>query len=67
MRCRLKSPVMMSSEDEVMKSSSNVENSEMKTGFEEFGGRYTLSRMKGEEVGEKGMVVKEGETVKERH
>lgn len=50
-----------------MKSSSNVENSEMKTGFEEFGGRYTLSNMKGEEVGEKGMVVKEGETVKERH
>lgn len=58
---------MMSSEEEVVKSSSKEENSEMKSGFEELGGRYTLSRMKGEEVGEKGMVVKEAETVKERH
>lgn len=35
----LKSPVMMSSEGEVARSSSSVENSDIKVGFEDEGGR----------------------------
>ena len=42
----LKSPVMMSSEGEVARSSSRVANSERKMGLEDEGGRYMVRRMK---------------------
>ena len=41
----LKSPVMMSSEGDVAKSSSKVANSERKIDLEDEGGRYIVSRM----------------------
>ena len=42
----LKSPVMMSSEGDVARSSSRVANSETKVALDEEGGRYMVRRMK---------------------
>ena len=42
----LKSPVIMSSEGDVARSSSKVANSERKMDLEDEGGRYIVSRMK---------------------
>ena len=42
----LKSPVIMSSEGDVARSSSKVANSEIKMDLEDEGGRYIVSRMK---------------------